>query len=67
MTVQLPRSFTFRLALTYMSLFGLSVMVPMLFIYWSTAAYMARQSDALIEAEIDGLAERFTTCRDWMA
>lgn len=59
MTVQLPRSFTFRLALTYMSLFGLSVMVLMLFIYWSTAAYMARQSDALIEAEIDGLAERY--------
>lgn len=59
MIVHLPRSFTFRLALTYMSLFGVSVIVLMLFIYWSTAAYMARQSDALIEAEINGLAERY--------
>ncbi|MCG6965831.1 MAG: HAMP domain-containing protein [Chromatiaceae bacterium] len=59
MKLQLPRSFTFRLALTYMSLFGLSVLVLMLFIYWSTAAYMTRQSDALIESEITGLAERY--------
>ena len=59
MNVRLPRSFTFRLALTYMSLFGVSVLLLMLFIYWSTASYMARQSDALIEAEIGGLAERY--------
>ena len=59
MTLQLPRSFTVRLALTYLSLFGLSVLLLMLFIYWSTAAYMARQSDALIESEIVGLAERY--------
>ena len=59
MNVRLPRSFTFRLALTYMSLSGVSVLLLMLFIYWSTASYMARQSDALIEAEIGGLAERY--------
>lgn len=59
MKARLPRSFTFRLALTYLSLFGLSVLLLMLFIYWSTAAYMARQSDALIESEIDGLAEHY--------
>ena len=59
MKFQLPRSFTFRLTLTYMALFGGSVLVLMLFIYWATAAYMARQSDAVIEAEIGGLAERY--------
>ena len=56
---RLPRSFTLRLALTYLSLFGISVLLLMVFIYWSTAAYMARQSDALIESEIAGLAERY--------
>ena len=59
MTLQLPRTFTFRLAVTYMSVFGVSVLLLMSFIYWSTAAYMARQSDALIDAEINGLAERY--------
>lgn len=57
--VRLPRSFTFRLALTYMSLFGLSVLLLMLFIYWFTAAYMVRESDELIETEINDLADRY--------
>lgn len=59
MKSQLTRSFTFRLALTYLSLFGVSVVLLMAFIYWSTAGYMGRQSDALIEAEINGLADRY--------
>ena len=59
MTLQLPRTFTFRLAVTYMSVFGVSVLLLLSFIYWSTAAYMTRQSDALIDAEINGLAERY--------
>jgi len=59
MRIHLPRSFTFRLALTYMSAFGASVILLMLFIYWSAATYMARQSDVLIETEISGLAERY--------
>lgn len=58
-TPTLPRSLTFRLALTYMALFGLSVLLLMLFIYWATAAYMIRQTDAVIDAEIGGLAERY--------
>ena len=57
--MRLPRSFTFRLALTYMSLFSLSVLLLMLFIYWFTAAYMVRESDALIKSEINGLADRY--------
>jgi len=31
------------------------------FIYWSTAVYMSRQTDATIEAEIKGLEERYRT------
>ncbi len=59
MQQRLLRSFSFRLAFTYMALFGASVLVLLGFIYWSTAAYMARQTDATIEAEITGLAERY--------
>jgi signal transduction histidine kinase len=55
------RSSSFRLALVYMALFGGSVLLLLTFIYWSTAAYMAQQADATIEAEIAGLAERYRT------
>lgn len=55
----LLRSSTFRLALIYMALFSLSNFILLGFIYWSTASYMARQTDATIEAEITGLAERY--------
>lgn len=53
------RNSTFRLALIYMLLFSASVLVLLGFIYWSTAAYMSQQTDATIEAEIEGLAERY--------
>ncbi len=53
------KSSTFRLALVYMALFGSSVLFLLGFIYWSTAAYMARQADETIQAEIAGLAERY--------
>ncbi len=59
MRLGLFRSATFRLALLYMGLFGGSVLVLLGFIHWSTAGYMARQTDATIEAEIAGLAERY--------
>ncbi len=42
-----------------MALLGGSVLILLGFIYWSTAAYMAQQADATIEAEIAGLAERY--------
>ena len=42
-----------------MALLGSSVLILLGFIYWSTAAYMAQQADATIEAEIAGLAERY--------
>ena len=53
------RSSTFRLAVLYMALFGASVAVLLTFIYWSTAGYMALQTDDTIEAEVTGLAERY--------
>jgi signal transduction histidine kinase len=52
-------SFTFRLALLYALVLGGSMVVLLGFIDWSTAGYMARQTDATIEAEIQGLAEQY--------
>ena len=54
-------SSTFRLALVYMALFMVSVIVLLIFIYWSTAAYIVEQYDETIEAEIRGLSERYDT------
>ena len=42
---RLLQSSTFRLAVLYMALFGASVAVLLTFIYWSTAGYMALQTD----------------------
>jgi signal transduction histidine kinase len=42
-----------------MALFGASVLILLGFIYWSTIAFMGRQTDAIIDAEIEGLAERY--------
>ena len=42
-----------------MLLFAGSVMLLLGFIYWATVGYMARQTDATIEAEITGLAEQY--------
>ncbi len=55
----LLRSSTFRLALLYMALSGGSVIFLLGFIYWATAGYADRQTDATIEAEIRGLAEQY--------
>ncbi len=52
------KSSSFRLALLYMSLLAVSVAILLGFIYWSTAGYMDRQTDATIAAEIQGLAEQ---------
>jgi signal transduction histidine kinase len=57
--IRLLRSATFRLALVYAVVFGVSVALILGFIYWSTAAYMLRQADQTIEAEIGSFAERY--------
>ena len=56
---KLFQSSTFRLALLYMTIFSVSVLLLLVFIYWSTAGYMLRQTEETIEAEITGLAERY--------
>ena len=59
MSDRLIKSSVFRLALLYMIIFGASVAMLLVFIYWSTAGYMARQTDDTIAAEVTGLAERY--------
>ncbi len=56
---ELLRTSTFRLALLYMALFAGSALLLLGFIYWSTVAFMANQTDATIQAEIVGLAEQY--------
>ncbi len=58
-TTELLASSSFRLSLVYMVLFAGSVLLLLGFIYWSTVGFMARQTDATIEAEIIGLAEQY--------
>lgn len=58
---RLLSSSTFRLTLTYMALFMVSMLLLLVFIYWSTTASVERQTDETIEAEIQGLAERYDT------
>jgi signal transduction histidine kinase len=41
-------------------LFSMSVALLLAFIYWSTAAFMEDQTNATIDAEIRGLAERYS-------
>ena len=56
---QIVGSSSFRLAVLYMMLLAASVSVLLGFIYWRTAGFMDAQTDATIEAEIQGLAEQY--------
>jgi signal transduction histidine kinase len=53
------RTSTFRLALLHLILFALSVTAVLGFIYWSTAGFIARQTDQAIESEITSLAHYY--------
>ncbi|MGD2166849.1 MAG: HAMP domain-containing sensor histidine kinase [Gammaproteobacteria bacterium] len=60
--MQLPSLFrtgVFHLTLVYMALFGASVATLSAFFYWSTIGSIERQSDSVIEAELQGLAEQY--------
>ena len=59
LTGRLFKNTIFRLALLYMVIFSLSVILLFGFIYWATAGYMLRQTEATIEAEITGLVEHY--------
>ena len=56
---QLWRTATFRLALIYLALFGVSVAALVAFLYFSTVRVIERQTDETIIAEITGLSERY--------
>lgn len=55
----LLRTTTFRIAILYLALFGLSALALLGFVYWTTAGFMARQTNETIRAEITGLAEQY--------
>ena len=58
-TRQLLRTTTFRLALIYLALFGVSVAALLGFLYWTSARIFVQQTDETIGAEITGLAEQY--------
>ena len=56
---KLFHSYTIRLALLYAIIFSGSTLILFYFFYIFTASYMTQQMDTTIEAEIQGLAERY--------
>ena len=56
---RLLRSAGVRFGVLYASLFGISAAALVLFLYWSTAGLLARETTAAINADAQGLAERF--------
>lgn len=57
--LSLLRSSTFFLTMSYVSVFTLSVLMLMAFIYLNTSSYMVQQTDATIQSEINGLQESY--------
>ncbi len=55
----LSRTSAFRITVLYAALFAASVVTLLSFIYGSTVAVIARQTDQTIEAEVRGLAEQY--------
>jgi signal transduction histidine kinase len=53
------RTSVFQLTLAYTALFTLSAVALVAFLYWSTFGYIERQTNAVIEAEINGLREQY--------
>ena len=56
---RLLRTNAFRLAALYMALFAASVLTLLVFIYFSTADFVERQTEETIGAEITGLQEQY--------
>ena len=57
--LRLWRSSTFQFAALYMAIFAASVLILLGLVYWTTAGFMARQTDDTIEIEIAGLEEQY--------
>jgi signal transduction histidine kinase len=56
---RLVRTHAFRLAALYFLVFAVSVLGVLLFVYWTTADFVERQTEATLDAEITGLAEQY--------
>lgn len=61
MSRSMLQSTAFRLTMSYMALFGLSVLVLLLFIYMTTAQSISHQTEDTISAEIDALYQHYDT------
>src|SRR5947207_15982495 len=56
---RLARTHAFRLAVLYFLVFAASVMGVLFFVYWTSADFVERQTEATLDAEITGLAEQY--------
>lgn len=56
---RLVRAHAFRLAALYFLVFAASVLCVLLFVYWTTANFVERQTEATLDAEITGLSEQY--------
>ena len=56
---RLLRTHAFRLAALYFLVFAVSVLSVLLFVYWTSADFVERQTEATLDAEITGLAEQY--------
>jgi signal transduction histidine kinase len=56
---RLGRTHAFRLATLYFLVFAASVVGVLLFVYWTSANFVERQTEATLDAEITGLAEQY--------
>jgi signal transduction histidine kinase len=56
---RLLRTHAFRLAALYLLVFAASVLGVLLFVYWTSANFVERQTEATLDAEIAGLAEQY--------
>src|ERR1700736_7048262 len=56
---RLVRTHVFRLAALYFLVFAVSVLGVLLFVYWTSANFVERQTEATLDAEITGLAEQY--------
>lgn len=53
------RTHAFRLAALYFLVFAASVLGVLFFVYWTSADFVERQTEATLDAEITGLAEQY--------
>ena len=56
---RLVRTHAFRLAGLYFLVFAVSVIGVLFFVYWTTADFVERQTEATLGAEVTGLAEQY--------